>query len=293
MLNLRPSVWIFARRWLASRCRSPSPSTLGLTSPSPWTPGGKKSQRPRRRRRPHQLWDEMLGGEKSFWGRSSMIQLLRKLSCVTIVRTPSNPKMAWRFIRKWTQPQQHLTAWGSRQTVLSVSLPPPSWIPAGRSPQQYPLSVKMTSSQHSRNLLQDINHHPWSVTIVICTSLGLWWIEKVPEWNLIMFALVTPDAHIMRKHKNVIIQTVTYRPVWPAVSAPDFYCNVYRQCVFTDVTQIKMTYLLTLNKCLKGHKSQGLLLGGVLKMSVFVFVFKIFVLIEPYSENFEKWPSSE
>ena len=52
MLNLCPSVWIFARRWLASRC--PSPSTLGPTSPSPWTPGGKKSQRPRRRIRPHQ-----------------------------------------------------------------------------------------------------------------------------------------------------------------------------------------------------------------------------------------------
>ena len=47
---------------------------------------------------------------------------------------------------------------------------------------------------------------------------------------------------ILRKHKNVIIQTVTYRPVWPAVSAPDFYCNVYFQCVFTDVTKIKMTY---------------------------------------------------
>ena len=44
--------------------------------------------------------------------------------------------------------------------------------------------------------------------------------------------------------KNVIIQTVTYRPVWPAVSAPDFYFNVYLQCVFTDVTQIKTTYLL-------------------------------------------------
>ena len=26
--------------------------------------------------------------------------------------------------------------------------------------------------------------------------------------------------------------------------------------------------LITLNKCLKGHKSQGLLLGGVLKMSL-------------------------
>ena len=49
----------------------------------------------------------------------------------------------------------------------------------------------------------------------------------------------------MREHENVIIQTVTYRPVWPAVSAPDFYSNVYLQCVFTDVTQIKMTYLLT------------------------------------------------
>ena len=48
---------------------------------------------------------------------------------------------------------------------------------------------------------------------------------------------------ILRKHKNVIIQTVTYRPVWPAVSAPDFYCNVYFQCVFTDVTKIKMTLL--------------------------------------------------
>ena len=49
----------------------------------------------------------------------------------------------------------------------------------------------------------------------------------------------------MREHKNVIIQTVTYRPVWPAVSAPDCKCNVYLQCVFTDVTQTKMTYLLT------------------------------------------------
>ena len=48
--------------------------------------------------------------------------------------------------------------------------------------------------------------------------------------------------------KNVIIQTVTYRPVWPAVSAPDFYFNVYLQCVFTDVTQIKTTYLLVLQK---------------------------------------------
>ena len=48
----------------------------------------------------------------------------------------------------------------------------------------------------------------------------------------------------MREHENVIIQTVTYRPVWPAVSAPDYYCNVYLQCVFTDVTQIKITYLL-------------------------------------------------
>ena len=60
-----------------------------------------------------------------------------------------------------------------------------------------------------------------------------------------MFALVTPDAHIKREHKNVINQTVTYRPVWPAVSAPDFYCNVNLQFVFTDVTQIKTTYLLT------------------------------------------------
>ena len=52
----------------------------------------------------------------------------------------------------------------------------------------------------------------------------------------------------MREHENVIIQTVTYRPVWPAVSAPDYYCNVYLQCVFTDVTQIKITYLLTIHK---------------------------------------------
>ena len=119
MLNLHPSVWKFARRWLASHCPSPSPSTLGPTSPSPWTPGGKKSWHPsRRRKRPHQPWDEMPGGEKSFWRRSSMLQLLRKLSSVTNVTTPSNRKVAWRSTlenptRTWTQPQLHRTSWGS------------------------------------------------------------------------------------------------------------------------------------------------------------------------------------
>ena len=57
-----------------------------------------------------------------------------------------------------------------------------------------------------------------------------------------MYALVTLDAHIKRKNKNVIILIVSYRPVWPAVSSQDLYCNVYLQCVFTDVTQIKTTY---------------------------------------------------
>ena len=38
----------------------------------------------------------------------------------------------------------------------------------------------------------------------------------------------------MSEHKNVNIQTVTFRPVWPAVSALDFYYNVY--------LQVKMAY---------------------------------------------------
>ena len=54
MLNLRPNVWKFARRWLTSHCHSASPSTSGPTSPSPWTPGKKKLWRPTRGRRPHQ-----------------------------------------------------------------------------------------------------------------------------------------------------------------------------------------------------------------------------------------------
>ena len=41
--HLRPSVWTFARCWLARVYPSPSPCLLGTTSPSPWNPGGKKS----------------------------------------------------------------------------------------------------------------------------------------------------------------------------------------------------------------------------------------------------------
>ena len=64
---------------------------------------------------------------------------------ITPVITPSNQKMAWRSTlenptRIWTRPQQHLTAWGSSQAVLWAFLPPPSWIPAGRSPHQHPPS---------------------------------------------------------------------------------------------------------------------------------------------------------
>ena len=42
-----------------------------------------------------------------------------------------------------------------------------------------------------------------------------------------------------------MIGKVTYRPVWPAVSAPSKRTKMFvLLCVFTDVTLIKMTYLL-------------------------------------------------
>ena len=81
MLFLRPSVWTFARCWLASLRPSPSPWRLGPTSPSPWTPGGR--QLPllqRRRRKPRQPWDAMPGEEKSFCGKNllHLHQFLKK-----------------------------------------------------------------------------------------------------------------------------------------------------------------------------------------------------------------------
>ena len=50
------------------------------------------------------------------------------------------------------------------------------------------------------------------------------------------------------------------------------------QNVFVFVFGHVVSSIITLNKCLKGHKSLGLHLGGVLKMSVFVFVF-VFVIV--------------
>ena len=132
MLNLRPSVWKSARRWLASRCHSPSPSTSGPTSPSPWTPGGwkKKFWQPERRRRPPQRWGATQGGEKSIWGRNSTLQLLRKHSSVTNVTASSNRKTAWRSTsekptRMWNQPHHRLIACDSSQAVRQPGLLPP------------------------------------------------------------------------------------------------------------------------------------------------------------------------
>ena len=64
---------------------------------------------------------------------------------------------------------------------------------------------------------------------------------------------VHPDSdqllglHICEYLCITMICKVTYRPVWPAVSAPSKRTKMFvLLCVFTDVTLIKMTYLLIL-----------------------------------------------
>ena len=42
--------------------------------------------------------------------------------------------------------------------------------------------------------------------------------------------------------------------------------------VFVNFFLVMSCLLITLNKCLKGHKSLGLLLGGVLKMFLYLYL---------------------
>ena len=80
MLCLRPSVWTFARCWLASQSPSRSPWLPELASPSLWTPEGRRLWLQRRRRNQrHQPWSGMPGEEKNFWKRNSMLQLRSRL----------------------------------------------------------------------------------------------------------------------------------------------------------------------------------------------------------------------
>ena len=152
------NVWTFARHCPASRWPSPLPCPLGTASPSTWTPVGREQLLPkqrRRRRKLHLLWEGMQEEEPSLWRTKLKPQLLmpckvntfllkkqlkrlRKLSSVTNAKILSNLKMAWRSTlvnptKKWPHSHQHLNGWGSSRKAQWISLPPPSWTPAGRS----------------------------------------------------------------------------------------------------------------------------------------------------------------
>ena len=185
MLNLRPSVWKSARRWLASRCHSPSPSTSGPTSPSPWTPGGwkKKFWQPERRRRPPQRWGATQGGEKSIWGRNSTLQLLRKHSSVTNVTASSNRKTAWRSTsekptRMWNQPHHRLIACDSSQAVRQPGLLPPSGMSPGRKSgmrrgsQSLPLNHPAISGWIWRSFVNDATGSSSALCVVLWRSFA-------------------------------------------------------------------------------------------------------------------------
>ena len=161
------------------------------------------------------------------------------LSPVTSVTTKQSLKGGWcstigwsTELQSWPQHQRLLNAQGRSQGLQEASLPPLCWKPTGRNMWRVRRSL--------RNVRMNLRccRHISSVIIVITGSFGT---------NRIL------ESHIQHKHKkwfhsffncSAMICKVTYRPVWPAVSAPIHIVMYVFLCVFTDVTKIKTTHSL-------------------------------------------------
>ena len=222
MLFLRPSVWTFARCWLASLRPSPSPWRLGPTSPSPWTPGGR--QLPllqRRRRKPRLPWDAMPGEEKSFCGKNllHLHQFLKK-----------ELKLCRRLRHPCTTIPLHLHLQGGDKWSLS-----------GRA--RCPASTSWTALTHhlqaGRRLLTLFSRttmvstwHGWTREIKVCLPVNCVSTcgehrmkSKIVNAIIIMIAYRTVCMSILQR------LIVTYRPVWPAVSAQDYPSIYLMMCI--------------------------------------------------------------
>ena len=232
MLFLRPSVWTFARCWLASRCPSPSPWRLGPTSPSPWTPGGRQPCLPQRRRRNklHQPCDAMPGEENSFC-RKNLLHLHQFL------------KKELKLCRRLRHPcitiplHLHLQR-GAKWSLSGRGRCPPStsWTALTHHLQSLQVERRLLTFQRLRMTLffhttvVTIGHELMTVKIKVCLPVTT--ASTCGEQR--MKLTIVNAQPIMIAHRTVYLSMlsakiviVTYRPVWPAVSAQDYHPSIY------------------------------------------------------------------
>ena len=232
-----------------------SPSTWVPPSPSPWTPGVRQWMALWKRRRAPLLRGEMPGAEKnSSARRGKLLQLWTRqwnrllLPCfpVTIVTTQMFLKRGWGNIWGWSMENPN---WTLSYNPLLPPLPRSSenqqvtamhWLcplletQPGSSLATIVIKTCLQTTSVQRTVVADVMKYlvvtkNWPITkelfIQTCvTYASKCLLMKIPFWHTFGKNTWTIDFSLNALSAKIVI--VTYRPVWPAVSAPVLlYCT--------------------------------------------------------------------
>ena len=250
-----PSAWTSAKHWPARVRLFISPSTWVPPSPSPWTPGVRQWRALWIRRRAPLLRGEMPGAEKNFSARrgkprhlwtQQWNRLLLPCFPVTIVTTQMFLKRGWGNIWGWSMENP---SWTLSYNPLLPPLPRSSenqqvtamhWLcplletQPGSSLATIVIKTCLQTTSVQRTVVADVMKYlvvtkNWPITkelfIQTCvTYASKCLLMKIPFWHTFGKNTWTIDFSLNALSAKIVI--VTYRPVWPAVSAPVLlYCT--------------------------------------------------------------------